>query len=209
MQALSCDFLCLQDTQSKRTPRGKPVPISILALLLVFHAVTPERSSFRKNPTYYILCMFRPSYTWRRIIMWYCLWNEWSQMSVLRYDSVNVIFIGRVNAIHQECDIRENTNVVQFVVRSSLWFVAWCSFFLIFFIIKQFWTESAKGLRWLLYIMVTCIGFLNACTRQSHHLPQNPTTREPCLSVLFCLSCTSHQGSSTADHRVGHRFRSL
>ena len=54
-------------------------------------------------------------------------------MSVLRYDSVNVIFIGRVNAIHQECDIRESTNVVQFVLRSSLWFVAWCFFLNIFY----------------------------------------------------------------------------
>ena len=38
--------------------------------------------------------------------------------------------------------------------------------------------ESAKGLRWLLYV-VTCIGFLNACTRQSHH---------PTLFVLSSLS---------------------
>ena len=36
----------------ERASRGEPVLICILARSLGFHAVTPERSSFRENPTY-------------------------------------------------------------------------------------------------------------------------------------------------------------
>ena len=55
--------------------------------------------------------------------------------------------------------------------------------------------ERVQGIERLLYV-VTCIGFLNACTRQSHRPSPHPSIGEPCLSVLLCLSCTSHQGSS-------------
>ena len=50
------------------------------------------------------------------------------------------------------------------------------------------------GIEGLLSV-VTCIGFLNACTRQSHNSPPNPTTREPCLYCLVCLSYLMHQSS--------------
>ena len=48
IHTLRCDFLCLEDTQSERTRRGKPVLICILACSLAFHAITLERSSFMK-----------------------------------------------------------------------------------------------------------------------------------------------------------------
>ena len=38
--------------RASRPAPGKPASISILAFSLVFHTVTPERSSFRENPTF-------------------------------------------------------------------------------------------------------------------------------------------------------------
>ena len=45
MHVVFCDFLCLQHPQNKR---GKSVPISILACLLGFHAISLERGTFTK-----------------------------------------------------------------------------------------------------------------------------------------------------------------
>ena len=43
--------------------------------------------------------------------------------------------------------------------------------------------------------VVTCIGFLNACTQQTHNPSPNPTTREPCVYCLVCLSYLMHKSS--------------
>jgi hypothetical protein len=53
--------------------------------------------------------------------------------------------------------------------------------------------ESVLGIEWLLS-MVTCIGFLNACTRQSHCPSPNPTTTEPCFLCLVFLPFTQSSG---------------
>ncbi|CAI8043484.1 hypothetical protein GBAR_LOCUS24102, partial [Geodia barretti] len=46
INALRCDFLCLQGTRASRPGRGKPVLIRILACSLGFHTITFERSLF-------------------------------------------------------------------------------------------------------------------------------------------------------------------
>ena len=60
----------------KRARSRKPVLISILAFPVVFHAATPESSSFRENPTYL------STYTWHWIrgILCEAIDGSWSEM---------------------------------------------------------------------------------------------------------------------------------
>ena len=71
---------CLQGTyvcRASASGRGKTVLICMLARSLGFRAVTPERSSFRENPTYFSTFIRR----WIRGIVCGAIDGSWSEMA--------------------------------------------------------------------------------------------------------------------------------